>query len=346
MQQQTQQTINLSVTTAEDAELLGRCETIMGRLADGPGGDPLGDIVGHHLGTGGKRLRARLALLTAETLGSSKETVVPWAAACELLHNATLVHDDLQDGDKQRRGEPAVWVKYGAAQAINTGDLMLILPYQAIAELETTAENKWALTDILSHYALTTVRGQALEFTLMEKARNGSLRASFKEAIEGKTSALFQAPVHGAAILSGQTLHEAQQTAEPFRYLGQLFQYQDDVLDLYGNKGREKAGMDLKEGKVSSLVVEHLAHHPDDSQWLLTALEKPREETSDEEVERAIQSFREGGALGHVLSQITSLETTLKQSDVLTHHPGLGRLVQSFVELILHPIRHVLDAEQ
>jgi geranylgeranyl diphosphate synthase, type I len=343
MQEFSASTSRPSSADTADEELLVHAEELMAQIANGPGFDPLGEIVGHHLGTGGKRLRARLALTAAEVLGGDKSKVVPWAAACELLHNATLVHDDLQDGDIQRRGKPAVWVKYGAPQAINAGDLMLMLPYQAIGQIDADPSVKWFLTDILTDYALTTVRGQALEFTLLEKAKNGSLRASFKQAVEGKTSALFQAPVHGSAILSGYSLERSQEIANPFRFLGLLFQFQDDVLDLYGNKGREMAGTDLKEGKISALVVEHLALHPEDSDWLLGALAQSREETADADVERAIASFRDGGALANVLSQIRSMEQSLAKSPVLAEYAGLRALVDSFVALILNPIRHVLD---
>lgn len=330
---------------SEDAKLLARVEKLMGELGTGSGHDPLGEIVAHHLGTGGKRLRARLALIATEALGGEKPRAVPWAAACELLHNATLVHDDLQDGDTHRRGKTAVWVKYGAAQAINTGDLMLMLPYQAVARLEVHPATKWELTDILTHHALTTVRGQALEFDLLKKAENGSLRTSFLRAVEGKTSALFQAPVHGAAVLAGHSPARAEEIAAPFRFLGLLFQFQDDVLDLYGNKGREMAGMDLKEGKVSSLVVEHLALHPEDSEWLLGALQKPRDETDETDVERAIEVFRSGGALSAVLAQIRTMEEKVSNSQVLGDFSGLHELVNSFVRLILDPIRHVLATD-
>ena len=97
--------------------------------------DPAAAIAGEHLSTGGKRLRARLAMETGVRLGAEGKEILPWAAACELLHNATLVHDDLQDGDRVRRGQPTMWVKHGPAQAINAGDLMWVAPYLALEKL-------------------------------------------------------------------------------------------------------------------------------------------------------------------------------------------------------------------
>ena len=87
----------------------------------------------HHLGSGGGRVRALLALQSADALKLSFDTSRAISAACELLHNASLVHDDLQDGDTVRRGEPAVWKKFGANTAICLGDLMLSAAYAAIA---------------------------------------------------------------------------------------------------------------------------------------------------------------------------------------------------------------------
>ena len=95
----------------------------MASLATGERLDRLGPIVRQHLETGGKRLRARLALAATEALGHQRADAISWAAACELLHNATLIHDDVQDGDRVRRGEPTVWVRHGIPQAINAGEI-------------------------------------------------------------------------------------------------------------------------------------------------------------------------------------------------------------------------------
>ena len=114
-------------------EGLDDVERLMLELCSGERLDRLGAILWEHVNTGGKRLRARLALASCQALGGTREQAVAWAAACELLHNATLIHDDLQDGDEVRRGREALWVRHGAAQAINAGDLALMLPYRTTA---------------------------------------------------------------------------------------------------------------------------------------------------------------------------------------------------------------------
>ena len=93
----------------------------------------IAEMAKEHLGTGGKRFRALMTLQAADLLGVSQRSAIYWAAAVELIHNATLVHDDIQDGDTTRRGRPTVWKKHGVGQAINVGDLMLMVPYQILS---------------------------------------------------------------------------------------------------------------------------------------------------------------------------------------------------------------------
>lgn len=318
---------------------LAAVEDLMRLLAADGASDPVGRIVREHLATGGKRLRARLALATLEALGGWREDGIPWAAACELLHNATLIHDDLQDGDRLRRGHPTAWVRHGAAQAVNAGDLMLVLPYLAIDRLTVPLEVRWALTLTLAMHAARVVRGQAAELAL-----GGAGRAGWEEyvdAVTGKTSALFQLPVEGAALLAGCTAAESRSLAAGFRHLGVLFQLQDDVLDLYGDKGRGAPGSDLREGKISALVLEHLALHPADRSWLLALLAEAREDTREADVAIAIRRFREDGALEGVLARIEREALATLNAPVLHGRPALRELARELVEVALAPIGHL-----
>ena len=115
-------------------EALVRVEALMELLIGTQ--DPCAEMASYHMSTGGKRIRGRLALDSALALGVDPSGAVAWAAACELMHNASLVHDDLQDGDMVRRGHEALWVKYGREQAINAGDLLLMLPFVALDHAE------------------------------------------------------------------------------------------------------------------------------------------------------------------------------------------------------------------
>lgn len=312
-------------------------EHLLHELATGSRFERLGVIAREHLTTGGKRLRARLALATMEALGGDRQAAVPWAAATEMLHNATLVHDDLQDGDAVRRGQPAVWARHGVNQAINVGDLMLILPWRALEHLDCDPGRQWLLARQLARCAEEVVRGQSAELDLLPRRRLDW--EAYREAAEGKTAALFALPIYGSCVLAGCDPAEASVYARELRSVGTLFQIADDVLDLYGDKGRGEPGADLREGKVSALVVEYLRLHPDARDALIGLLELDRDDTPTDRVAAMIATFREGGALDAVWERLRAIETGVRQSS-LAQVPTLHRVALDLVDRALAPIRH------
>ncbi len=323
---------------------LSAVEALMVRLLVGDRLEKLGAIGQEHLSTGGRRFRARLALSTVEALGGARSQAVAWATACELLHNATLIHDDLQDGDEVRRGHAAVWARHGFVQAINAGDLMLMLPYRAVDSAPVAGDVKWTLAHALARHAEAVVRGQSAEQELLAGPRLEW--EDYLDASMGKTSALFSLPVFGAAILAGRPESEADELARAFGLLGVVFQMQDDILDLYGDKGRGEQGSDLKEGKVSALVVEHLRLHPQDRSWLLDLLSTPREYTTNDQVADARQRFLEQGALDAVWARILALEAQSTQSPALQSHPHVAAVAHDLVAEALRPIIHTSPAHE
>ena len=315
--------------------------SLMATVTAGGRLDRLGVIAQEHLSTGGKRMRARLCLAAAAALGVTREGAVPWAAAIELLHNATLVHDDIQDGDLLRRGQPTVWVRHGVAQAINAGDLMLMVPFLALEHLDGVDDGvRWRLSHALARHSALTVRGQSEELALLSSGQLG--RGRYRRAVEGKTGSLFALPVEGAALLGGWSADDARALGDRFTALGVLFQLQDDVVDLYGDKGRGHRGSDLEEGKVSALVLAHLARVPEDKEWLLEVLAAPRDVTGVEAVEEAIRRFRESGALDDVLDEIREIGETLASDPLLQSEPALAQVAEEIRYLALKPIRHLL----
>ncbi|HEY1100055.1 MAG TPA: polyprenyl synthetase family protein [Myxococcota bacterium] len=330
-------------TSSRLAQLsLDDVEAVMRRhsgAADDGCADYLAGLVCDHLETGGKRIRARLALAAASALGVSTTTATPWAAAVELLHNATLVHDDLQDGDRTRRGRPTTWAVHGMAQAINCGDLMLMLPTLLAAEVPASEAVRFRLSTSLARRAAATVRGQAADLNLRSTVDHGDPVDAYIRCIEGKTGELFALPVEGAALIAGHDVDTARALAEPFFVLGQLFQLQDDVLDLFGDKGRDARGADVREGKVSALVVEHLRLHPADRAWLLNILDTPRDDTADVDVAAVIDRFERGGALTAVLRRIGALATRAHQAPAHAERPELQALVVELIGLVLKPIQ-------
>lgn len=325
-------------TVAASVDPRQAVEALMLEVAAGEGANHCGELAVEHLRTGGKRIRARLALQALEALGEDPTRGVAWAAACELVHNASLIHDDLQDGDLVRRGQPALWAVHGTAQAVNAGDLMLMLPFQCLEHLDGDASLRWDLTTVLARSAADTARGQAEEVLLRERVRVDA--AAYLAAAKGKTAALFGLPVQGAARIAGRSAEEARALAAPFEVLGLLYQLQDDVVDLYGDKGREAPGADLREGKVSALVVAHLRHRPEDALWLKGLLRAPRHDVSEPEVAEAARRFRDSGALEDVLQQIDELGDSVDAA-VFGAVPRLREVALALRARVLAPLNAV-----
>jgi geranylgeranyl diphosphate synthase, type I len=321
---------------------LAAVEALMTALAVGGRLERAGAMVQEHLGAGGKRLRARLALAAVEALGLPRREGVGWAAAVELLHNASLVHDDIQDGDRLRRGRPTLWARHGVGQAINAGDLLLMLPYLAVEHATADPALRWQLVRLLATLAADTARGQSEEMGLLAAGRLD--QGSYLRAVEGKTGALIRLPVEGAALLAGRGTQAASALGLAFAPLGVLFQLQDDLLDLYGDKARGAPGNDLREGKVSALVVAHLERAPEDRDALLALLSTPRAETDEAAVQATIRSFLLSGAARAVQQEVHALATQVQTDPVLRAEPALHAVASDLVHLALAPIRHLEGA--
>lgn len=323
----------------QSVEGLHDVESLLSRLALGARLDRAGQMAQEHLQTGGKRIRARLALAAAEAMGVDRRDAVPWAAACELLHNAAIIHDDIQDGDAVRRGRPALWSRYGVGQAINAGDLMLMLAPLAVEHAPVDDSVKYKLCRALSSRAEETVRGQCADIDLLSSRRLDWV--SYVRAAEGKTGALMALPVEGAALMAGLSENIAQDLSLAFARLGVMFQLQDDLLDLYGDKGRGERGCDIREGKVSALVVEHVRQHPRDAAWLVEILALPREQTSPQDVERVTMRFLQDGALNAVLQRIQAYYRVTETSPLLRSIPDLYAVAMELAELSLSMVNNL-----
>jgi geranylgeranyl diphosphate synthase type I len=329
-----QQARALASVLLEHADLISRVEARMIELAGDRIQDPAARMVCEHLDTGGKRLRARLALAACDALGGSAEDSIDWAAAVELLHNASLVHDDIQDGDRSRRGRPALWARHGTAQAINAGDLLLMLPFRALGRYP--AEMQAALVQILAEYAERTARGQVLELGL--SAATGQGWGDYFTAVSGKTGTLFALPVCGAARLAGLPTEAAKSLASVFTSIGVIYQLQDDLLDLFDAKGRGARGSDIYEGRLSAAVLTHLDLHPDDADVVFEVLAKPRHQTSADDVDRLIVRMMDGGATAQLAKRIESLAAELLASPILRESLEMHAVARELVQQVLAPL--------
>lgn len=304
-----------------------------------PRGSALLDMGRYHLSTGGKRIRALLPLLVAEDLGADPAALVPFGAACEVLHNATLIHDDLQDGDTVRRGQPTVWAKYGQPQAINVGDAAFYWAVLLVHRLPVSPERRERAVGRLLRETLRVIDGQEREFAL--KSHPNPAMDDYFTMVEGKTSGLFALPLAGAAELCGSSPLVVAALSEAARHLGVLFQLQDDVLDLYGDKGRDAVGSDVREGKRSAMVVHALRESPPaDARRLREILDRPRPDTTADDVAWTLRLFRTQGSLRYALEEV--LRRARLASAIPELPPRLGALVSGLAALCVDPIRDVI----
>jgi geranylgeranyl pyrophosphate synthase len=188
----------------------------------------------YHLGSGGRLIRARMALHASLALGMSESDALSLAAVAELLHNASLVQDDLQDGDKLRRGLPAVWTKFNSNIAICTGDLMLSAAYAALSGVSNpyTVHKLLALVHELTAVAIS---GQCADLGTRCLPVNDI--GSYKTIAIGKSGALLSLPLELALTASGHDdwAHEARLGAEAFSV---AYQVADDLSDIQGDASR------------------------------------------------------------------------------------------------------------
>jgi geranylgeranyl diphosphate synthase type I len=237
---------------------------------DTPRTKPFYEMLTYHMGwTGegagsdatGKRIRPLLMLLSSGACGGDWQPALPAAAAVELVHNFSLVHDDIQDNSEKRRGRPTTWVKWGMPMAINVGDALFVMSNQAIMELKGNypAEIVVLSAETLHNTCLELTRGQFLDMSYEE--RKDLAVEDYWPMISGKTAALISACCHIGALLGGA--EEARQ--ESYRafghYLGLAFQVQDDILGIWGDEtltGKSVAS-DLIEGKNSLPILAGLS---------------------------------------------------------------------------------------
>jgi len=205
----------------------------------------------------GKRMRPLLCLLSSALEGGSPWRAVPAAAAVEILHTFTLVHDDIMDRSPLRRGQPTVHVRWGDAIAILTGDVLVGLAYRFIERYADHPRYYWILHTMTAGL-LEVSEGQALDLELPQVER--PTLEHYWQMVDGKTTALFRCTLLiGACVgeLTPQTQHLVEELAIP---LGRAFQLQDDLLDLIGRSDEtgKQQGQDLYEGKLTYAVIRAL----------------------------------------------------------------------------------------
>lgn len=213
----------------------------------------------------GKRIRPLLLLLTAASTGGDWEKALPAAAAVELVHNFSLIHDDIEDNSPMRRGRPTVWRKWGIPQAINAGDAMFTLAHIALLRLEATTDPQITLRSarLLQETCLQLTQGQYLDISY--ENRKDLPLDSYWPMVSGKTAALLSACTKIGAVVAGGNPKICDAFGDFGHFLGLAFQAQDDLLGIWGDAALtgKSSESDLVSGKKSLPVLYGLSKNGD-----------------------------------------------------------------------------------
>jgi geranylgeranyl diphosphate synthase type I len=271
---------------------------------------------------GGKRLRPAVLILAAEAVGSNLKSVLPAAVAVELVHNFTLIHDDIMDRDDVRRGRPAVHKIWGEAGAILAGDTLYSKAFEILSKVENEPVRILKCMDVLSKTCTEICEGQWLDMDF-EKREKVS-KSGYIEMVEKKTSVLYAAAAKIGALLGGASDEVAEALSEYGRLIGIGFQMYDDVLDMVSPEevlGKVR-GSDLMEGKHTLIVID--------------AFEKGvkldifgKGEATQEETDEAVSILTECGSIDYVKNlAISYINEGKAKLDALQDCPEKDLLLQ------------------
>jgi len=309
---------------------------------DTPRTQPFHEMLTYHMGWSGegagpeatgKRIRPALVLLCAAAAGTDWRTALPAAAAIELVHNFSLVHDDIEDNSDKRRGRLTVWKRWGIPQAINAGDGLFVLSNLALTDLDPAlpAETRLRSAQILHETCLRLTMGQYQDMSY--ETRLDLSETDYWPMIAGKTAALLAGCCEIGAVLA----QAAPQTCASYRSFGEAlglaFQVQDDILGIWGDEALtgKSAASDLLEGKKSLPVLYGLGKngpfaarwksgplHPEEISALAEQLaaEGARayaDSQAAEWTERARRSLEEAAPQGEAAALLRSLTAQLLQ---------------------------------
>ena len=223
--------------------------------------------------TAGKRIRPLLCLMACEAVGGNPSDAIPAAAAVEILHNFSLAHDDIEDGDETRRHRPTLWALWGVPQAINVGDGMFALAFAALLRSAPRTSKTAAGSPLSSvqpfaldacnrftEICISLTEGQHLDLSFEGRARVSV--DEYLRMIEGKTAALIAGSIALGALFGGADARQAERLHSFGRNIGLAFQIQDDILGIWGDPTvtGKAAGNDIMRHKKSLPLLYGLEH--------------------------------------------------------------------------------------
>lgn len=245
--------------------------------------------IAYSLAAGGKRLRPMLTVLACNIFSDNALAALPAAAALEVFHTFTLLHDDVMDNATVRRGKPSVYGKWGTNAALLSGDAMMIYSYKLLQQ--TPVEYLPAVLGCFNYTAMTVCEGQQVDMEF--ESRTDVTLEEYMAMIDKKTAALLAGATMIGAIQGGADTRSRQHLFSFATYLGLAFQLQDDLLDAYGTEAQlgKPIGGDILEGKKSFLMITAFEKADGGVKKNLQALLADQQISSEEKISRVLAIY-------------------------------------------------------
>ena len=281
----------------------------------------------HLLAAGGKRIRPTLGLLVGNMLGAPEEKLVTLGASVELLHTATLVHDDLIDGALLRRGMPTLNARWSPAATVLTGDFLFARAAKLAAETDYLP-----LMKLFSETLATIVNG---ELTQMFSARGVIERENYYNRIYAKTASLFEMSSLAATMVATED-EATRESMRTYGYeVGMAFQIVDDILDFTGEQSAvgKPIGSDLLNGLVTLPAIYYAEEHPEDDD-VLSLPDGGWKDT--ERVQRIVDNIRKNAAIEKAMEEarqaVSRALTVLEDAPASPERDSLEELAKFIVD--------------
>lgn len=259
----------------------------------------INEMVGYLFNTSGKRLRPLLVLMTAKACGGIIPETYHGAVTVELLHTATLIHDDVIDKSDTRRGKRSLHAVYDNTQAVLLGDYLL-----STALLESVKTKDLNIIRIISELGQNLAEGELNQFTLANKIIVDE--DAYFEVIDKKTASLMRASIAIGAITGGADSEMITRFTQLGSILGICFQIRDDIFDYFTKDVGKPTGNDIREGKITLPLIYALQHAPEAISAEMMDIIKSRD-YSDDNISRLLTFSKEQGGIDYAYGKMSAL---------------------------------------
>ena len=288
-------------------------------------GDPtlLYDAAGHLIVNGGKRLRPFMVIKSCQILGGRTSYAMPAASAVEMVHNFTLVHDDIMDNDEMRHGVPTVHKKFGMPVAILAGDVLFSKAYQIISDSKLSGSSTTQIISRLAKACVDVCEGQLFDIKMAEEKRIPT-QAEYIKMIGKKTAALFDVSCAMGAICATNNKKDIANLSSFGKNLGIAFQITDDLIGVMGDPKitKKPVGNDLREGKKSLPILMAIkSAKGNDKKNILKAF--GNQKASKNDLKKAVEVIRSLGIEENVRNQALKYAEQAEKS--LSKYSGVAK---------------------